>query len=351
MEKSFSLRQIWIGFLSLLLVWWAVFLLVHYLATQPPALIAWENLRSRLWTLTTHKSVQWKNRLQSRPYKQHMLKSSRSFTLPQWAVISWWQAQIPASSWTLFIEWTSNYNDTQWSWIYFFTLQWTFFSWTNEPISWDTLHPNPETVLFSWSIELIRSGNDVRSQLHSVSVTQQSWMNTFLLIAWAYIKQYEKTRLHINNLEQSRIDLIQWNIYNRLALQEKQHIIPSHDWSVKIILEWENIQLDSEITSHWLLQWTLQFWKRYALRFEEMQEDNKILITLFSEKQKKSLWDGYLWLDTSDKKLVLTSNVWWNIKETLLYSWTISNIFTAWTPFTLTIPTQSREWSSIRSNY
>jgi hypothetical protein len=345
MEKLFSRRQIWIGLLSLLILWSAIFLFVTYFTPQTPVLISGDNLRKRLWTLTTHKSIQWKNVLQSRSYKQHILKSSRSFSFPQWVVMTWIQERIPASSWTLFIEWTTNYNKTYWSWTYFFTLQANIFSWWNNPLSWNVIDTVPAGIIFSWSVHVIRSGQALRWQLNNLSLSQQSWMNNFILISRAYLKQYENTWLHYNNIEQSRIDFIQSNIYDRLALQSKQHIIPSSWWTIKLIIEGEQNSIDMTISSGSMLNGNISFNNnKNTLSIEEDLDSNKLLTTLYWNNKKDKRWAWYIWLDVSNTKLVLTSNRAWNLKEAFFYSGTHSSSFASTEPFEYILPEQRREW-------
>lgn len=345
MEKLFSRRQIWVGFLSLLLLWTAIFLFVTYSKTKTPVLIAWDNLRKRLWTLTEHKTVQWKNILQSWDTKQHTLKSSRSFTFPQWLSQTTIKETIPASSWTLFIEWITHFNEINWSWTYYFTLEANIFSWWNNPISWSVIDTVPESVIFSWSINVIRSGQELRWQLNNLSITQQSWINNFILISWAYLKQYENTRMHTNSLQQSRLDFIQWNIYDRLAVQSKQHIIPSSWGAVELIIDGEQNSIDMSISNDSILNGNISFNNnKNTLSIEEDPDSNKLLTTLYWNDKKDKRWAWYIWLDVSDSKLVLTSNRAWNLKESFFYSGTHSSSFTPIQGIVFTLPEQRREW-------
>jgi hypothetical protein len=345
MEHLFSRRQMWIGFLSLLLLWSAIFLFVTYFTHQTPILIAWDNLWTRLWTMTTHKSIQWKNVLQSWNAKQHTLTSSRFFTFPQWLSQTWLQESIPASSWSVFIEWVTQYNALNWSWIYYFTLQGNVFSWWNDTLSWNEIDTIPEAIVLSWSLSLMRSWEDLRWQLNNLSITQQSWINNFILISRAYLKQYEHTRIHTNNLQQSRLDFIQWNVYDRLALQSKQHIIPSSWWAIELIIDGEQNSLDMTITPESILNGNISFNNnKNTISLEEDPESRKLLTTLYWNNKKEKQWAWYIWLAVSDKKLVLTSNRAWNLNDMFLYSGTHSSSFAQIQRVEFTPPTQRREW-------
>lgn len=349
MEKLFSRRHIWVGLISLLLLWSAIFLFVQYVTPKTPVLIAWDNLRSRLGSLTPHNVVHRKNRLQSWDTKKHTLTSSRTFHIPWWIEQPWIAQRIPASSWTIFVEGITQYAKSVWSWTYAFTVQVNVFSGENTQSSWNNLDTIPETINLSWSLSLLRSWQAVRWQLHNLSISQESWINTFILVSRAYVKQFENTRIYADSISPSRIDLIQGNLFDRLAAQSKQHLIPSSSGEVKLIIEGDQEFLDMTISTDTLLNWTMSLNKnKHTLTISEDADSGKLETTIYWKNDKEPLWAWYIWLDVSSQKLVLTSNRSWNLKETVYYSGTHSSSFTQTDPFPFILPEKRRPWWEIK---